>query len=182
MFPITARLNKKDLSKIHGATTYIKNRSRVSFHGGTVCREGALQYTKLLTQNILSNKFAATYAPYHPQYAKYKASVATRGGFWQLYGDLLRSIQFYRHSKTIWKAGVKGVGKRESWFTGKGSRKKPTPYNIAKYATIGEFGSSAGGQFHPARPIFRPTLAEFVPTWYDINLKALKFVAEVWKN
>jgi hypothetical protein len=156
----------------------------VLFYGkDEVPRQMAVKAQQEIIAAIVGQKYASRYVPYgatvgSERYKKWKhiyGSGAGKSSYWQLWGDLLRSI-------TMWKeryagrhygymAGIpKGVmdtgGK--SWFTTiskAGASKKGDPKPVAFYARVLEFGGNfgLGGRHHP-RPVFTFVLEDFDTT------------------
>jgi hypothetical protein len=123
----------------------------------------AVGYKDLLRFNILSQKHMSNYPKYHPKYKKWK-TLSGGGGFWYLFGDLVRGLSVFKTTGGFF-SGIRHALKDQggkSWFWEPGSKKgKRTP--IALYGWVMEYGGSwdkAGT--HPARPIFTPTFDEFV--------------------
>jgi hypothetical protein len=145
----------------------------------------ATDYKNLLFKNIVTGKFAITYAPYsdiYLQWKTYKLGGAYRmqgSGhmmFWRLYGDLLKSLSVFRTRSGVMggvPAGVKDSGYK-SIFSKK-RRSKP----IAMYARVMEFGlASHRGK---ARPVFGPTASEYARTgWHDRGREALTRIRKKW--
>ena len=132
---------------------------------GIVPYLNAVDYRNMVMQNILSQKFAAGYQPYHPRYAKWKTQVVLKGSkFWMLFADLLRNLNVFRAGKG-WMGGIPANvydqdGK--SWY-GKGDVGKPKP--IAMYGRTIEFGLNN----QPPRPVFGPTRDEYVQDGWKIR-------------
>jgi hypothetical protein len=174
--------NPQDMERIMWATH--KLQSAVLFYGkDEVPRQMAVKAQQEIIAAIVGQKYASRYVPYgttvgSERYKKWKhiyGSGAGKSSYWQLWGDLLRSI-------TMWKeryagrhygymAGIpKGVmdtgGK--SWFTTiskAGASKKGDPKPVAFYARVLEFGGNfgLGGRHHP-RPVFTFVLEDFDTT------------------
>jgi hypothetical protein len=145
----------------------------------------ATDYKELLFANIVSGKFANTYAPYSDIYLEWKTyrlggAFRLQGTghrmFWRLYGDLLRSLSVFRTKGGVMggvPAGVKDSGYK-SIFSKK-RRSKP----IAMYARVMEFGLAA--HRGKARPVFGPTARMYAQHgWPRRGREALRGIAKQW--
>lgn len=159
-------------------------------------RKGSIDYKQLLTGNIMGQRHMGGYAPYHPRYAAWKAQYGRAHGYWQLFGDLVRSIVStrttypFRTSQLTYAffsgipAGVKDSGGK-SWASRNTRRRSAIanrPKTIAWYARIMEKGSMRGGQQHPARSIFEPTMEEYARGgWLQRGNEALNGIGKKWR-
>ena len=157
-------LNPPDVRRWFGATDrLISEAKRLE---DDLPRKMAVDYVQLLVQNIMTQKFAADYDSYHEDYEKWKTQWGAVRGFWRLRNNLVNSLTQWKLSKGQWKGGITegamDIG-GTSWFSvGKGLGKvKP----ISMYAKVMEYGgdfSASGGGKHPERPLFDPTLEEYM--------------------
>ena len=139
-------------------------------------RKCAVDYSTRVIGNIAQEKYGAAYPPsppYHPRYAVWKAARYPMKT-WQLKGDLLRNVTYFRAGEG-WAGGVmSGVmdSGGKSWLGwGRGPRKE-----IAMYARIGELGPKA-------RPVFAPTADEYADDpegWVKRGAEALQKVKVAW--
>lgn len=118
----------------------------------------SIRYVELIRSNIISN--ARKYAPYHPDYEKWKKDHGKYSGFWRLMSDLFVNTRSFKFGDG-WFGGIK-FGLKESSSKSFGTKnKKLKP--IVMYAKVMEYGKPAGrGGKHPARPLFTPVFKEFV--------------------
>ena len=135
----------------------------------------ATDFYQLVFQNIVTQKYAGTYAPYSPRYAKWKMDVVGHLNFWVLKGDLLKALTVFK-SKTGWTggipAGVKDTGGK-SW---KGNLDKGAPEEIALYGQRLEFDKKK------PRKVFQPTTEEYaIEGWKKRGREALREVGKLWK-
>lgn len=165
---ISIVLDEADVRKVFSALDRVEKRARVQ--SNEVPRLLAIDYYQRVVGNIMSQSRMSGYPRYHPRYEAWKAHRSS-GGFWNLAGDLVRAMSHRRvpdlEGAYAWFAGVPaGVldSGNKSWFsrntsssTSWSGRRK----EIAWYGRIMEEGSFAGGQDHPARPIFEPTFKEY---------------------
>lgn len=159
-------------------------------------RLGSIDYKQLIIRNIMGQRHMAGYAPYHTRYAAWKAQYGRAHGYWKLFGDLVRNIVStrttypFRTGQLTYAffagipAGVKDQGGK-SWLIRNTRRRsalanKPKP--IAWYARIMEKGSTRGGQRHPARPIFEPSMEEYAQGgWLQRGDEALREIGKKWR-
>lgn len=140
---------------------YPEAKSKVGARGELI-RALSHNYFVLLRNNLVSQKYPQAPAPYNQDYLNWKLRNYGFTDPWFLGGDLFRNIVIYERdggrSVGIPK-GRRAGGK--SWFFDKGNQSKG--YNsreITYYGYLIENGSP-GGKI-PARPVFGPTLADFV--------------------
>jgi hypothetical protein len=174
------------MEKIMWATHKVQD--AVNFWGkDEIPRRMAVKAHQEVIAAIVTQKYAGRYVPYgttpgSERYKKWKliyGSGSGKSAYWQLWGNLLRNITFWKErfggTHHGWMAGIpKGAmdtgGK--SWFTTLGSVKgvaKP----IAFYARVLEFGGrfGVGGTHHP-RPVFTYVLKDFDTTPFTSFLAA----------
>ena len=179
----SVELNTSDVKRILRALTKVE--SSVKIYVDQLPYTGAVKFAHTLRQNIESQKFASTYAPYSERYRKWKGVAKGKTDFWVLYGDLLRNIVVMQssglhHFRKGWFAGIPpGIMDRggKSWLHPKGSGNPGKSKEIAKYFYWGEYGRR--GQ--PARPVITPTAKEFIKEWRTMCRTALRNVQRVWK-
>lgn len=120
----------------------------------------SIDYIDAIRKNIYTGKFNGTYRPYNPRYSDWKYGTYSKvaiGSFWILSGDLVASLKSQKMGRAWFggiPAGVYDTGGK-SWL-GRGDRGERKL--IAQYANWMEYGRR--GQ--PSRPLFRPTLGEYV--------------------
>lgn len=158
-------INRSDLFRIVQALHRID--AIVTIQKNQLPYECSIDYKNLVIQNILTQKFATTYRPYSPRYAKWKTQQMLGGShFWRLYGDLLKSISAFRTSDG-WMGGIPAGAMDsggKSWFSTRGSLKGAAK-SIAMYAKVMEHGLNR----HPARPVFGPTAQEYRQSGYKVR-------------
>jgi hypothetical protein len=154
---ITVRTNKRQLQRILRSLDKLEVavanlQSKLPFR----C---AVDVSHRLRENIIKQTYI--YPDYEEHYESWKMARVGDTGFWNLYGDLLRSITVFRQG-SHWVAGVP-PGVKDSGgknWSGKGGKKE-----IGMYGWVMEFGgnyTASGGGDHPARPLFNPTLREYM--------------------
>lgn len=119
----------------------------------------AVDYVDLLRGNIMTQKFAGSYAPYNTRYAGWKAQYFATTGFLVMRGAMLNSLKVFRDRgyKNRWYGGLPpdaGSVPGSSWFGPPGMGKSKS---INMYAYLNEFG----GIKSPKRPVFVPTKKEY---------------------
>jgi len=185
--------NPQDMERIMWATHKVQ--SAVLFYGkDEVPLLMARKAHQEIVAAIVTQKYAGRYVPFgttpgSERYRKWKliyGSGAGKQAYWQLWGDLLKSItvrrQRYAGRHYGYMAGIPaGVMSQpgKSWFTtlGKGVKTIRGPAKpVAFYARVLEFGGSfgEGGHHHP-RPVFTYVLQDFEAGPF-INLLAQKIL------
>lgn len=128
----------------------------------------AIDYKHLVTKNIMTQRFAAGYAPYSERYEKWKRLFAASNLYHVLKGDAVKAIivikvRVYKWQSTWFSGipeGVKDTGGK-SWLYPLGSPKGKSK-NIAMYMYVSEYGGEYGrGGKHPKRPVFTPSMVEY---------------------
>ena len=119
----------------------------------------AKDYSMLLIQNIVNEKFSGSYDPLNERYEEWKSQHGGESGFWKLWGDLLRAISIRSTPKGFTVGIEKDVLPSKSSSMGK--IQKITP--IWEYAYYGEMGrgQSAWSKGQPARAVFKPSAEEY---------------------
>lgn len=140
----------------------------------------AIDYKHLLVKNILTQKFASQYQPYHPKYAEWKTQTMLKGSmFWRLYGDVLKNITIFPATNGymsglpagVFDSGGKSLGSTPNKERGK--RKY-----IAMYATVMEKGLNN----HPQRAVFGPTKDEYYQTGFVLRgSESLTKIGAYWR-
>lgn len=172
--------NPVDMERIMWATHKVQD--AVNFWGkNETPRRMAVKAHQEVYAAIVTQKYAGRYVPYGTtpgsvRYLKWKHIYGVGAGksaYWQLWGDLLRSITFWKETfggtHYGWMAGIpKGImdAGGKSWFnTMKSSHITSRPKPVAFYARVLEFGGryGVGGTHHP-RPVFRYVLEDFDDT------------------
>lgn len=173
---IQIQFNQADLTRWMSALRRVKRRvnSRIK---GQMQMDCAIEYYQLVHKNIMSEKYAGSYAPYSKAYAKWKKKKDYKyPGWWKLNLDLIKAL-------TIFKQGDGYVGGVPPGVmdTGGKSYGKGRPYKIAKYGWIAEWGGVFAGQAHPARAVFQPTMDEYAKdSWKKKGQEALNKVGGAW--
>lgn len=171
-----------DLRRILGAT--LKEERIVEAEVNSMQFRCATDFLSLLRRNIMTQKFAGTYARLNPKYRAWKEQYGRSGlNFWSLFGDLVKSLERRREGTRTKKTSKFFVGiprgardkGGKSWF-GKGDKGPPKSINF--YATMGEYGRR--GQ--PARPLFGPTQDEYVNSgrWAKRGVESLGKLFVAW--
>ena len=192
---IGIRFDVSDFNRWIRALTNVQTESRRQSR--EVPRLGAIDYKQLLIRNIMGQRHMGGYTPYRDRYAEWKAAHGRRRGYWQLFGDLVRSITTERTTYPFSTgqltyaffsgipAGVKDSGGK-SWAS-RNTRTRSAianrPKKIAWYARIMEKGlPRRKGQTHPARPIFEPSMEEYKQSgWLVRGQAALTAVGRRWR-
>ena len=116
----------------------------------------AIDYFTRVSANIASQKFAGDWTPLNQRYREWKifAFGADRGR-WIMSGILQKSLTAFK-VQDGWFGGIpEGVmAPRMSWF----GDTPGTPISVAQYGYWAEYGRNK----QPARPLFFPTLSEFL--------------------
>jgi hypothetical protein len=138
---------------------------------GDIIRALSHGYFTMVRDNLLSGKYPKSTKSYNKDYLNWKIRNYGHAEPWFLAGDLFRNIQIYEKDggRAVGIPKGKKVGGK-SWLYEKGDQSKG--YNardISYYAYLNEYGSPSGKI--PARPVFTPTLADFVRTEVDDILK-----------
>ena len=144
---------------------------------GYAIRQCSYEYLKLLRGNILKEAFAGSYGSYSKKYDEWKQESGPLGypAWWMLTGDLVTSLTFWKGAQSgsvaRWHSGIPAgkSGGSSPWSKGR----RP----IALYARALEEG--LGRQ--PKRPVFAPTLQQFLPIATLICQKSLQKVGSQWK-
>ena len=161
-------LDTKQLRAIRAAL--LRLNKRALYWKDEIPRQGAALYVQQVINNIISNKFSASYPGYSDIYKKYKPEGSP---FWKLAGDLIAAVSFERlqqaGDKTWFFAGIKR-GLFDSG--GKNIKGRGKPKEIYWYAMIQEYGGTFRGQVHPARPLFGPTFNNLADT-FDKKLEVV---------
>ncbi|MDY6957906.1 MAG: hypothetical protein SVK08_01980 [Halobacteriota archaeon] len=151
MIKVSVQVERDDLIKIASALNKVNN---VVYNAARrLPYRMAIEYSDMLRQNIQQGTFSGMYKPYNKKYAEYKQLMVGHLRFWVLFGDVLASISVFKHGNGFMggiPAGKMDRGEKGWYGTGK-------PSSIAAYARANEFGEGPT----PARPVFRPTFAQF---------------------
>jgi len=149
----------------------------------------AIDYKHLVTENIMTQRFAGGYAPYSERYAKWKRIFAANTLYHVLKGDAVKALTVLKvrvHKwQSIWfsgiPAGVTDTGGK-SWLYPLGSP-KGKPKSIAMYMHVSEYGGNYGrGGTHPKRPVFGPSMIQYSRQGHQQRGKEyLKDVEGAWK-
>lgn len=170
---IEFELDKKDIARMLRALDRLDSKMRrlESQHPYS----SAERFKDLLKKNMLSQKFAATYAAYSRKYSEWKTEKMLLGSrFWSLFGDLFRAITVFKAGRKAWMAGVPGNvhdqgGK--SWFSTRSNR-------VGKSKPIAMYGRVEEGR----RPVFKPTADEFAKEgWPEQGEKVLNELGKQWR-
>lgn len=184
MLNIKVEVSKNDIRRITRALERVKrsvNREREELP-----YRMAVDYVNLLRRNIMTQKFAGSYAPYNPRYAKWKEQYFATTGYWVMRGEIINNLTTYRDRgyKNRWIGGLPpslSMVPSSSWFypPGAGGQK---PKSINMYAYVNEYGGNYSGYSHPARPIFRPTKVEYERgNFRRRGLEALQLIGRSWR-
>lgn len=121
----------------------------------------AVDYRDLLSFNITSQKYASGYAPYNTRYEAWKTQYFANMGFHMMRSTMVSNLTVYRGRYKNWvfsglPPGLTVPG--SSWF-GPPGKGKSVP--VSMYAWVNEYGGNWGHGYHPARPVWRPSLQEY---------------------
>jgi len=135
----------------------------------------AIDYFTRVSSNIATQKFASQWAPLNQRYREWKEFVFGDDKWWYMSGALQRSLTAFK-TKDGWFGGVPGDATAPSW-SWFGTRPGP-PVSIAEYG----FWTEYGRQGQAPRPLFVPTLEEFIEEGWPVqsNVTAIKIV-EAWR-
>jgi hypothetical protein len=135
----------------------------------------AVDYIYRVSSNISTQRFAGQWSPLNQRYKEWKLFAFGESRWWIMSGALQKSLSAFR-LQGGWFGGVpeNATAPGTSWFgTDPGS-----PVSIAEYGYWAEYGRR--GQ--AARPLFNPTLDEFVeegwPRQADMTIAKL---AAAWR-
>lgn len=140
----------------------------------------AVDYTFLVTKNIMTQKFAGSYKPYNTRYANWKAQYFATTGFLVMRGSMVNALTVFRDRgyKNRWYGGLPpdaGSVPGSSWFgpPGRGKAK-----SINMYAYLNEFG----GLKSPKRAVFVPTKKEYERDGFIKRVKESRSaIGRVWR-
>jgi hypothetical protein len=115
----------------------------------------ALDYIYRVSNNISIQKFAGQWSPLNQRYKEWKIFAYGESRWWIMSGALQKSLSAFKLSGG-WFGGIPAhaMAPSTSWF----GTKPGAPVSIAEYGYWAEYGRR--GQ--AARPLFNPTLEEFV--------------------
>ena len=123
----------------------------------------AVDYFQLVHKNIVSEKYAGSYAPYSKKYAAWKQKRYPYPGWWKVTHALLNSLTVFKHGDG-WVGGI------------------PSGMKAAVYGAAGEFEKVREEQ--PARPVFTPTMEEYAKNkkngWEKRGREALDHIKTAW--
>ena len=156
-------------------------------------RSKANELSKALAEAISSQKYVTEWSRWQtggssrnpasltPEYKKKKQKAGMDKGFWQLTGSVLQALQA-KQIKISQSRGLDFTYTVGSIVSGRNPGnvigKWPKPTQIENYLYAMEYGNPATNQ--PARPIFRPTMRDFIPKWEDdANILFDKIINEV---
>jgi len=176
--------DEKDLRHFLVALTRLESNTRKQ--ANEVPRLNAIDYHNKVIENIMMQAKMGGYPSYHPRYLAWKEQRSS-GGFWQLAGDLVRAMTYRKilssDDGAEWfsgvPAGIKDSGGK-SWLSNVPRGKKK---EIAWYGRIMEEGYYSAEQFHPERPIFGPTLKEYISSGVPLQRgdRSLRIMAREWR-
>lgn len=159
------RVDPKDFKRVKTAISKVS--SRVLFWSEQLPYKWAKMYSDQVRNNIDVQAFEFQWSghPYHFRYQQWKKKF-TNAGFWELSGALKSALVVKKVKGTPYTSmyfgglprGVMGSGLRYG---------SDNPQEIYYYASMMEWGSTAGGQYHPARPLFRPTHEQLQPKYIE---------------
>lgn len=174
----TIKLDPKDYKRIKSAISKVE--TRVLFWSEQIPAKWAKKYKEQIETNIDIQAFEFQWSmhPYDFKYWQWKKKF-TNAGFWELSGALKRNL--------VWKK-VKATPFISTYFSGiprgiMGSGMRygsDNPQEIYYYASMMEWGSAAGGQYHPPRPLFKPTFEQLEPTFNEDVTMAANDIRKQW--
>ncbi|MFZ3044702.1 MAG: hypothetical protein WA151_02210 [Desulfatirhabdiaceae bacterium] len=174
---ISFGFNHTDLDRIERAVEKVAAQARIEKEA--LPYRCAREFRGILFNNILTQKYATSYAPYSPRYAEWKTQImGIAPKFWSLFGDLLNSLTI-EMIHNGWFAGLPGDvmdSGGKSWFGTKATRRgKSKP--ISMYASVMELGLNN----HPARPVIGPTTEEYAADgWLKQGAVSLRKIGNAW--
>lgn len=180
---VVIKLDKKDLGTIRKRAYQIADQADKFVNSRmSPLRQAAEQYAIEVRNNILTERFAAEYAPLQLRYKMWKNSIMRAASlinaskksaktisvlpqgdfnkFWQLSGSVVSNIKVWKSPMPRGGAYFSGLERNDS--VSHFSRKKGSSLRKTKgtwYAVIIERG---GGNNVPARPMFEPTWTRFM--------------------
>lgn len=194
---IYAHLNQKDFLRVLNAYKKVAVMSRNAAKEQTPIRF-ARRYVADIIHAIGSQKYADQYLHYgwskgSERYYKWKLKYGmSPEKYWVLYGDLLLNVRYWK-KRAGWfagvPAGVKDSGGKSWRSSGRSSsRKSGKKKEIAAYGWIMEGSGTGDPQFHgrggvhPPRPVFEPTLEDFItgPALHILNYEIAPMIEREW--
>ena len=180
MINISVIFNPVDFKRWCGALGKLQNQAMLEHDENP--KRNAIGYSNLVTRNIMNQKNMSGYAPYSPRYKAWKEQWGRGSGFWNLFGDLVKSITHFRVADgrmgvRAWMGGVPSNivdSGGKSWFGRGGFGERKT---IAMYGYVMEYGGNwPGAGKHPPRPIFGPTANEYqkVFWWKELERSRIR--------
>lgn len=183
-----SRSTKTKITKLVKANNDLARRVRIEVNDGSLIRNLAKAYYKLLMGNITSGKYPnknSSESSYNPRYLEWKKENYGFTDPWHLGGDLTKHITTYK-SGGVRRIGIpKGIYDKggKSWFSrsGRGGKKVGPPKEITWYAYMIETGESKYLK-GKARSVFTPTLSDFVDSDnIDILRKSSNTIFKKWE-
>ena len=135
----------------------------------------ALDYVYRVSNNISIQRFAGDWTPLNQRYKEWKLFAFGESRWWIMSGALQKSLSAFR-LQDGWFGGVPehAMAPSTSWF----GTEPGALVSIAEYGYWAEYGRK--GQ--AARPLFRPTLQEFVEEgWPRQADMAITKLAGAWR-
>jgi hypothetical protein len=149
---------------------------------GELMRTLSNEYFKKLRQNLYSQKYPANPKKYNTRYADWKMKNYGFMDPWFLEGDLFKNIKVFEQDGMRMVGVPKGIyAGGKSWFKSRENQNKGNnPREITYYGYLIEHGSPSGKI--PARPVFGPTLADFVKEDFNrISLRPTRTIFRGWR-
>ena len=161
------------LEELQEALAEISNRVDRYVEGGRgYNQQCALAYYNLLKYNILNQTYRYMWPKYNPDYEAWKLKEYPGREFWQLTMSLYHAISVWHESREHTKGGRKA-----GWAAGLfPSETNEAGVPIDAYAIQMEQGF--GNQ--PARPLFAPTLDDFISDWHKLGRHTFDLVVAKW--
>jgi hypothetical protein len=136
-------------------------RRKVIIESNDFPMRSAIDYFTRVSSNIATQKFAGDWAPLNQRYKEWKLFAFGESRTWIMRGILQKSLTAFKVAEG-WFGGVpEGVmAPGTSWF----GTEPGSPISVAQYGSWLEYGRNK----QPERPLFRPTLQEFIREgWHD---------------
>jgi len=165
------RFDPQDVKKLNKAITRLER--VLAIEKNDLPMYSALDYVYRLNRNIVNQKFAGTYASYSPKYAAWKSKNYPGSiGFWHLRGYMLKNLRAFKDPQG-WIGGINGSITVPGIGFGKGSK----PQNLSDIGFRMEYGKGR----QPARPLFMPTLDEYVNEgWPTVIARTITKMKGAW--
>jgi hypothetical protein len=169
------KINPKSIRKFNRAIDRLKR--KLILERENLPMYSAIDYVHRLNKNLTSQKFSASYPSYSSlRYATWKEKYFPGSlGFWHLRGFVLKSLRPFKVSGG-WIGGIRGdlMVPGSSWF---GEGMTGEAVRLSDIAYWMEYGRRR----QPPRPLFNPTLSEFIQIgWPIVITKSISKMKATW--